>query len=1007
MRNERKLFMERIRGHKKNSTVFSLLVRPIVCSLFCGIMVYTILLHANVLSYLRSNAIEVFEGNSNSRALAVSGEMSNCWTRIDDNVKRIVKDLEIIVESQGAELVDIQTDAALNQLILDGLMDDVIQTLRNSGATEAYLVLNGSAVEAEEKEGVKAGVYLRTSNPNFFSHDNQDLLLERGVPAISKKWQLSLDSYWSAGFDFTDEGNPNNFFFTKPFKAATLGGSTDFRNYAYWSHGFPIHEMDHAILSYSVPLIASDGSVIGVMGVGVSEEHFKTFMSNTILGTGRQGAIFLGKTLDGEHFEPLFFNSATYNRDLFLGHEVTIRAKQENSLPYLYLEGQVSSEECASVQYLQLYDNNTPFQKERWAVVCIQPEKQLLSVYNSARMTLAWLALGGILLGTIGVAVTSRRVTKSLRRLMEDLRGSDSNKPIRLRRVLVEEIDELINAIESLSNRVAESSSKISTILQMAESGIGVYEYMKQEGTVFCSRSVYELCEWKPVLDTNEYIDSLLFLQRMEELEAKRTVEEDNLYEISLSDNGTRWLRINRIEDDKSIIGVVTDVTAAVLEKRNIAYERDYDMLTNLYNLRAFQEKMRGIFQRNAEDIKIGALVMWDLDNLKFLNDAYGHHMGDAYIIAMAECLRKYDGEHALSARRSGDEFYTFLFGFDNQEEVEVQLKSILHMVQKTEIALPDGRCYKLRASAGVSWYPENSMDFNQLYKYSDFAMYAVKHSCKGEMQYFDPDAYHEDWYLAQGQGDFTILLDNRLVRYATQAIMAVADGSIYGYEMLMRSEMDSFQSPMDILRMARAQSRLYDIEVLTWLEALRTFARLTEYGLLENGCKVFINSIANQMLREDMQKVIEKKYAAYLPHVVCEFTEEEQGSTRITKEKLELMHRWQAKVALDDYGCGYNSEAVLLAINPDIIKIDMEMVRDIDKDANKQHLVKNVIHYAHDRNILVLGEGVETAAELKTLIDFGVDLVQGYYISKPSFDGASPSEMVCREAMEYYRNRN
>lgn len=991
-------------GKNKQNTVFFLLVRPILAMLLILISVYTILMHQNVLSYLKKNAITVFQEQVSGRKLSIYGDMVNRWSKIQDSVEKIVKNLEEIIEGQGADISDIHVDAALNQQIIQGLMEDIIGTLRACGGTEVFLVLDGIAVESDEKDNLKAGVYLRNNNPYFYSNDNQDLLFERGVPAISKNLQISLDSFWAAGFDFSDETNENNFYYLKPFHAARESDNKDFRNFAYWSYGYPVNDLDRGVLTYSVPLIASDGSVVGVMGIGISEKHFKELMNYKELEEGGNGGYFLAKTSDGVNFEPVIFNGPAYNKNIFLSHSVQISGGEGNPLQYVYLGDEKDSSLCADVEFLQLYNHNTPFEEEKWALVGIQPERQLLAAYYSAEWMLVILAGCGTVVGIIGIFLTSRLVSRPLRRLMEELRRSNTHKPIHLQRLKVEEIDELIQAIESLSGRVAASSSKISTIIQMAESGIGVYEYLKKDARVFCSRSLYEILQWHPVVDTHEYIDSTLFLKRMSVLEGMYVAGEKNLYEIVLEDKSTKWIRLNQVEDEDSIIGVVTDVTAAILEKRQIEYQRDFDVLTNLYNLRAFHEQLQLLASTQEEKLKIGALVMWDLDNLKFVNDVYGHHTGDAYIISLADCLRGHQSLKVISARRSGDEFYTVLFGFEDKEQLKKTLEVIWEEIQNSHITLPNGRSYKLRVSAGVAWYPEHSRDFTELLRYADFAMYMVKHNRKGNMAYFDPAVYQEDWFLTQGQGDFNTLLDNRLVRYAAQPIAKISDGSVYGYEMLMRPEMPSFQTPADVLRMAHAQSRLYDVEVMTWFESLKTYCELVEQGKLEPGSRIFINSVSNQMLRKDMVRLLENKYAAYLPLVVCEFTEEEQRGNEVTAEKLEFLHKWNAKSAIDDYGCGYNGETILLELHPDIVKIDMGIVRGIHTDENRKRLVQNLILYAHERNIQVLGEGVETPEELKALIDLGIDLVQGYYIAKPSFEGTPPSAGVRKEMTDYYR---
>lgn len=91
--------------------------------------------------------------------------------------------------------------------------------------------------------------------------------------------------------------------------------------------------------------------------------------------------------------------------------------------------------------------------------------------------------------------------------------------------------------------------------------------------------------------------------------------------------------------------------------------------------------------------------------------------------------------------------------------------------------------------------------------------------------------------------------------------------------------------------------------------------------------------------------------------------------------------------IALDDFGSGYNSEGVLLKMQPHIVKLDMELVRDVDKDSVRQQMVDNLIGFCHSQNILVLAEGVEQEMELSILMQMGVDLFQGYYIARPELE--------------------
>lgn len=88
---------------------------------------------------------------------------------------------------------------------------------------------------------------------------------------------------------------------------------------------------------------------------------------------------------------------------------------------------------------------------------------------------------------------------------------------------------------------------------------------------------------------------------------------------------------------------------------------------------------------------------------------------------------------------------------------------------------------------------------------------------------------------------------------------------------------------------------------------------------------------------------------------------------------------------ALDDYGSGYNSEINLLELSPKYVKVDISIVRDMDKDSGKQRMISNIVNYAHEREMLIVAEGIETAEELKTALLLGVDLLQGYYLARPA----------------------
>ena len=135
---------------------------------------------------------------------------------------------------------------------------------------------------------------------------------------------------------------------------------------------------------------------------------------------------------------------------------------------------------------------------------------------------------------------------------------------------------------------------------------------------------------------------------------------------------------------------------------------------------------------------------MMDLDNLKPINDTYGHEYGDRYLKQMADAIIRARTNYVYYARISGDEFNVFIYGYHGREEIEAQIRHLKAEIDNSILILPDGKKQVLRASGGVAWYPQDSTSFDDLSKYADYAMYQVKKQKKGEFQVFCKESYEK-----------------------------------------------------------------------------------------------------------------------------------------------------------------------------------------------------------------------------------------------------------------------
>lgn len=480
-----------------------------------------------------------------------------------------------------------------------------------------------------------------------------------------------------------------------------------------------------------------------------------------------------------------------------------------------------------------------------------------------------------------------------------------------------------------------------------------------------------------------------------EEIKLKFTDEKINI---------TKWYEFTMKRDGNNVLGLVQDVTSSMLEKKKIEYERDYDLTTGLLNRRAYYTIIDDLFSRQ-DELGIAAFIMIDLDNLKYVNDTYGHDFGDDYIKTAANVFkgfREYDG---VVARMSGDEFNVFLYGFEKKDDIRKIIDIIRSRLQKSYCIIGDGSHYKIRASAGIAWYPDDSQSYEMLIKYADFTMYTVKHSTKGRTAEFDVNLYTKDSILVTGVEEMNSIIDEQRIRYAFQTIISARDGSVYGYEALMRPQSETLRSPMEFIRIARTGAKLGEIERITWTLAFREFRNQIEKGNIAPDAKIFVNSISNCTLTPEDIALIEEENKDILDRVVLEILESERANIEYTNKKKIRMTKWNAMIALDDFGSGYNSEHALITLEPNLIKIDRAIINGCDSDISRKNIILNLVRISKANNILVLAEGVETSGELKTIIECGVDLLQGYYFARPVFEPKPISDECRNEIIEFNKN--
>lgn len=963
---------------KNRSSITRRLLVPMLIIVIVQVVFLTGTIYSSgIIKILRDNSFNILNQKIESRKNYLENEMVQHWSNISESETLINSTILEKLKRKGLTVNDLHNNSEITSELLNDVSSNVVFMLRKNYVTGAFLVLD---TDSEEKPGV----YFRDLDPNSNPSDNSDLLMEKGPASIARNLSIPLDSLWDDKFAFNGKNKlTSDEFLKKPVTAAKENKNLSYKDLGYWSRPFELNEKDVNIITYSIPLLDDNNKPYGVLGIAVSLNYLNSLLDYKEIDSNGKGAYLLGiGTNDSMDFYKVMTTGPMANN--ILGDDERLILKNNEVYKSIYeIEGDNSNETAyACTSYLRIYNTNTPFENDRWAVMGIIEKKDLLYYYDKfTKLLVISLIISGIA-GILAAFLAGGRVIKPIRGLAEEVKKSNPREPLALKKINISEIDELASAIVALNRNALDSASKLSEIIKLFNMPIGAFERKQDQDMVFCTETFFKTIGMEGTYNNETYVPIKEFEKIIEEIIVHEENQLEDIYRIERENNKIIWIKLKILEYNSKILGVVSDVTQDVLDKQKIEYERDYDILTDILNRRAFYRIVQSKLNKTKD--KIGAFIMWDLDNLKYVNDTYGHNYGDEYIRRATMELKKIERYGGIVGRRSGDEFFVFMYGYESKDEIRKIIKDIHNNIENTIIKFPNNGEFKIRISAGVAWFPDDAITFEDLSRYSDFAMYKIKKTIKGNVNEFNMDEYNEESFLLSSHEDFNKILDQKLIKYAFQPIVDAKTGEVFAYEALMRSELESLKNPLHIIKIATADSRLYEIEKITFFKALEEFS-----GYMDKvkNIKLFINSIPNHALSDDDTKKFEKLYGKYLDRLVIELLENERSNGINIVKKRTLIEKWNAQLAIDDFGSGYNNEAVLLDVTPNFVKIDMEIVRGIDSDLNRQQISKNLITYAKQRNIKIVAEGVETREEMEKLIELGVDYLQGYYFSRPAFN--------------------
>lgn len=996
---------------KRSIPFRALVVAPLVVALVVqAIVCYFVILRSDSLTMLEEDTYNLFAERVSSRAGYLENDMVLRWSETGETSQKLADTVSAVLAENGAGTSDVEAASPLALEIIDRAADDVISFVRRSEVDGAYFVLadgdeDGSASESANR----SALYVLDSNPDVNLENDSDLLLAACPISLAKRTDIALASSWEATLTMTAKDGASDFF-TEPLAAAHEYPSAAADNLGYWGLPVDIGDTGNRSITYSIPVKDKTGRVFGVFGVEISVNRLASYFPYRDLDEAGQGSyllavgdassapsvVDLGSAVPGESFDLGVVSSTGAVQNIYVeGAALTVAADDRGYLIASADESVGREAAVADASAIKLYDANSPFSAQQWYLVGLVPENTLFRASESLESNLFAIFGASFGAGIVLAVATAWFSSSRLRRLMDEVRGvgegraADGADRFAFRATGVREIDELADSISFFGTGLAAAGQRLSRIMALSDHAVGAFECNLKTLEITYTDRFFETLGAFDFPDAPEDIEksdlergtlAAADFERLMRAYLPYSEDDSQGAKIIALPHRDRFLRfvVTENADEGTAVGIVEDVTYEIRTRRRIEHERDHDILTGLYNRRAFEQDLTRVFTEGG--LEFAAMGMLDLDNLKFMNDSFGHDWGDQYIQAAGAALLSIVRDGDMCSRVSGDEFLVFIRSCANEDEVVERFGELKRRLNETMIEAPDGRMLKVRGSIGVALYPRDAVEYDELRDYADFAMYTAKHYRKGEVCFFEKERYDTQSLLLGKREDLNKLLDEMLVDYHFQPIVDARTGAVFAYEALMRPMLPSFDSPAVVVDLARMQSKLYRVEQMTFFRALAVFGE-RDPG---NNAMLFVNSIGTQSLSLEDEQDIECRFGSLLDRLVIEITEGDFGR-ELFGYKESLARRWGASLAIDDFGAGYNGDATLLELEASYVKIDMSIVRGIDVDVNRQDILRSLLGYAHDRNVSVIAEGVETEAELATVIGLGVDYIQGFAVGRPS----------------------
>lgn len=468
---------------------------------------------------------------------------------------------------------------------------------------------------------------------------------------------------------------------------------------------------------------------------------------------------------------------------------------------------------------------------------------------------------------------------------------------------------------------------------------------------------------------------------------------------LQLSDG--RWVQVSNARSTSgNIVTIRTDITRLKEAEAGLRHSAEHDSLTGLLNRPVLMARLAAACRENGD--KGGALVLFDVDFFKSVNDGLGHAAGDALLKLVARRLGRVARAGDTIARLGGDEFALMLPGLTDPAALARLLERLL-VVQRRPVRLGRSR-YAPSVSVGVTRWPMDGAQADTLLRHADAALYEAKRQGRGRYVLFDRALAGRLERRTRLADRLRVAIPAGQLDVALQPQLRLADEEVCGFEALARWNKDGeWVPPQEFVGVAEDVGLAQALGAAVLDRALAAHAGLTREGLSPG--LLAVNVSTAQLLSDEFLETLRRLLATHgvpATSLEMEITETVLLDRSIARigETLEALRTRGVSLSLDDFGTGYASLSHLTAFPVDRIKIDKSFTSAIGLDGDRGLIARSIIALGRGLGLDVVAEGVETEAQKLFLQSRGCTVIQGYLVAPPMLGPAVRHWLAARRGV-------